>query len=199
MFDIVKKFENTIANYFGSPYAVSTDSCTHAIELCLIYTESNNVTCPSWTYLSIPMTFEKLKLDWQWEETNWSESYQIGNTNIIDAATMWRQNSYRPKTLFCLSFQKRKHLGLGRGGMILCDSFEDYKILSKMRYDGRDITTSWYEQEIDTMGYHYYMTPETAVDGLVKFEQRRDIEPVIWNWEDYRYLPDLKVFRNIST
>lgn len=31
----VELFEIKIANFFGSPYAVATDCCTHAIELCL--------------------------------------------------------------------------------------------------------------------------------------------------------------------
>ena len=34
-FDIIKLFELKIANFFGSPYAVATDSCTHGIELSL--------------------------------------------------------------------------------------------------------------------------------------------------------------------
>ena len=35
MFDIVTKFENEIAEFYGAPYAVATDSCTHGIEICL--------------------------------------------------------------------------------------------------------------------------------------------------------------------
>ena len=31
----VIQFEKKIAKFFGSKYAVATDSCTHAIELCL--------------------------------------------------------------------------------------------------------------------------------------------------------------------
>ena len=36
-FDKVIQFEKEIANFFGSPYAVAVDCCTHAIELCLVY------------------------------------------------------------------------------------------------------------------------------------------------------------------
>ena len=60
MFETVTKFEETIANFFGAPYAVATDSCTHAIELCLLLKDVKESTCPSRTYLSIPMTFRKL-------------------------------------------------------------------------------------------------------------------------------------------
>ena len=31
----VLEFEKRVADFFGSPYAVATDCCTHAIELCL--------------------------------------------------------------------------------------------------------------------------------------------------------------------
>ena len=36
-FEIVRKFENEIAKFYGAPFAVGVDSCTHAIELCLRY------------------------------------------------------------------------------------------------------------------------------------------------------------------
>ena len=35
MFEIVDQFEKTIAKFYGAPYAIATDSCTHAIELSL--------------------------------------------------------------------------------------------------------------------------------------------------------------------
>ena len=32
-YDDVDKLEKTIAEFFGAPYALATDCCTHAIEL----------------------------------------------------------------------------------------------------------------------------------------------------------------------
>ena len=60
-----------------------------------------------------------------------------------------------------LSFQFQKHLSLGRGGMILTDNRYSAKQLKKMSYDGRLPDIPWREQDIDMMGYHYYMTFET--------------------------------------
>ena len=197
MFRIVEDFQKTIADYFGAPYAIATDSCTHAIELCLRYTQVKSVASPEWTYLSVPFTFMKLGLDWQWQDIKWTQNYTIPGTNIIDAATQWQENSYQTGAYMCLSFQNQKHLSLGRGGMILCNNERDWIMLSKMRYDGRHITTSWYEQDIDTVGYHYYMTPETAQLGLAKFKTVKDQDPLIWDWQRYRYLPDLEVFKNV--
>ena len=199
MFHIIQQFEDSIAEFFGAPYAVATDCCTHALELCLRYTKIQETASPEWTYLSIPMTMQKLNLNWHWQDVKWSEYYTLWNTNIIDAATLWQPNSYIPGTFMCISFQFQKHLSLGRGGMILCDSADDAKLLSKMRYDGRDVTVSWYEQDIDTIGYHYYMTPETAQLGLQKLPDAISKPYRKWCWQDYRYLPDLEVFKNVSS
>ena len=37
-----------------------------------------------------------------------------------------------------------------------------------MSYDGRLPDVPWREQNISSVGYHYYMTPETAQLGLEK-------------------------------
>jgi len=104
-FNTVKEFEETISNYFGSKYGVATDSCTHAIELSLRYDSVKNTKCPTHTYLSIPMTFTKLGIDWSFNNVEWESYYYLENTRIIDAAVLWENNSYIPETLMCLSFQ----------------------------------------------------------------------------------------------
>ena len=53
-FNTVSEFENKIAEYYGAPYAVATDSCTHGIELCLRYENHTEITVPTRTYISIP-------------------------------------------------------------------------------------------------------------------------------------------------
>ena len=150
--NLVNQFEKTIANFYGSTYAVAVDCCTHAIELCLRLTKPADVTSPKHTYLSVPMTFEKLNLSWAWHDTYWKDYYYIGNTNIIDAAVYWKRDGYIDNTLMCLSFQYKKHLNIGRGGMILLDRKDQYEQLLKMRYDGRTDDKPWAEQDIDTIG-----------------------------------------------
>jgi dTDP-4-amino-4,6-dideoxygalactose transaminase len=195
MFKIVEEFENKIADFFGAPYAVSTDCCTHAIELCLRHQKVVAATCPSNTYISIPFTLEKLNIKWKFEDRLWKDYYCLGNTNVIDAAVFWQRNGYIPGTLMCLSFQFKKHLNLGRGGAILTDDVKIYNALKKMVYDGRERNTPWAEQNIDTVGYHYYMTPETAQLGLEKFEEAARTIPRTWEYKDYPHLPDMAVFK----
>jgi dTDP-4-amino-4,6-dideoxygalactose transaminase len=196
MFDKVVEFEKNIAEFFGSPYAVATDSCTHALELCLRHTQHNNITVPTRTYISVPITLIKLGLQWNWKEEEWSDYYFLGNTNIIDAAVLWGENTYIPDTFMCLSFQFRKHLNLGRGGMILLQNKNDYDKLKKMSYDGRDLSyPSWGMQDINTIGYHYYMTPEVANDGIIKLNKIKNQFSKKWTYKDYPYLPNMTVFK----
>jgi dTDP-4-amino-4,6-dideoxygalactose transaminase len=192
----VKEFEKLVASYYGATYAVATDCCTHAIELCLrLYKPKRTINCPRHTYLSVPMTFEKLNLAWEFFDVHWSNYYYIGNTNIIDAAVYWKREGYVHGSLMCLSFQYRKHLNLGRGGMILLDNKEQYETLLKMRYDGRTDDKPWMEQDVDTIGYHYYMTPETAELGLQKFSEAVNAKPKLWSYKDYPDLSEMKVFQ----
>ena len=53
--DIVEGFENIVAEYAGSKYAVAVDSCTNSMFLCLKYLNaSGEITVPKKTYLSVP-------------------------------------------------------------------------------------------------------------------------------------------------
>jgi len=190
----VDEFEDQVKEFYNARYAVAVDCCTHAIELCLRMLKPNTVTCPKHTYLSVPMTFNKLGLDWNFSDDSWADYYYVGNTNIIDAAVYWKRTSYVPNTLMCLSFQYKKHLSLGRGGMILLDNEEQYHYLKKLRYDGRSDNKPWAEQNVETMGYHYYMTPETAEIGIMKLHMAQATVPKLWSHKDYPDLSTMKVF-----
>lgn len=191
----VNNFENKIAEFYNAPYAVATDCCTHAIELCLRHEGYNDITVPTHTYISVPFTLRKLNINWKFEYQEWEDFYYLGNTNIIDAAVYWKQNGYIQNTYMCLSFQYKKQLSLGRGGAILLQNKEDYDILKKMSYDGRSQNKPWMEQNIDTIGYHYYMTPETAKLGLEKLEKVKNEIPKQWNYADYPDLTQMSVFK----
>ena len=195
MFEIITEFEKKIAEFYNSPYAVATDCCTHAIELCLRYEGYNNIIIPTNTYISVPFTFEKLNLKWKFEHQEWENFYYLGNTNIIDAAVYWKKDGYIENTYMCLSFQFRKHLSLGRGGAILLQNKEDYDILKKMSYDGRDLSKPWTKQDISTIGYHYYMTPETAQMGIVKLKNVKNIPSKNWTYINYPDLSKMSVFK----
>ena len=194
MFDVVTKFENKIAEFFGSPYAVAVDCCTHGVELCLRYTEAKEINSPIRTYISIPFLSKKLNLKLQWDNNVWKDYYYV-TPDIIDAAVLWERDSYISNTYMCVSFQFQKHLSLGRGGIILTDDKQSAINLKRLSYDGRHPDIPWREQDIDMIGYHYYMNPEIAQLGLDKFDKAVDTPPREWKYEDWPDLTTMKIFK----
>lgn len=194
-FNKVLELEEKVAEFFGSPHAIAVDSCTHGVELCLRYTKAKKINVPKRTYLSIPFLAEKLNIEREWRDENWVDYYYL-TENVIDAAVLWKKNSYISGTFMNLSFQFQKHLNLGRGGMILCDNKEAAEQLKKMSYDGRLPIIPWREQNIDCIGYHYYMTPETAENGLNKLEKAIETKPRQWVVTDWPDLTEMKIFKN---
>jgi len=196
-FNTITEFEVEVAKFFGAPYAVAVDCCTHGIELCLRLTNTEKINVPKRTYISVPFLSNKLGIELEWRDEKWEDYYTLNydDKRIIDAAVLWERGSYVPNTLMSLSFQFQKHLSLGRGGMILCDNESDAKMLKKMSYDGRLPNIPWREQDIETMGYHYYMTPETAQKGLDKLKDAIETEPRQWVVTDWPDLTQMKIFK----
>lgn len=194
-FQAVTEFENKIAEFFGSPYAIAVDSCTHGVELALRYTQADHIIVPKHTYLSIPFLANKLWIDLFWKDENWVDYYYLTD-RVIDAAVLWKPNSYIPGTFMGVSFQYQKHLSLGRGGIILTDDQKAAVQLKKMSYDGRIPNVPWREQNIDTIGYHYYMTPEVAQSGLDKLPEAINTQPRQWVVSDWPDLTQMSIFKN---
>mgnify|MGYP003647572539 CR=1 FL=1 len=193
-FKVVEEFEKRIAEFFGSPYAVAVDCCTHALELCLRHQNVESISVPNNTYISVPFLSKKLNIDLEWRKESWEDYYYLTN-NIVDAAVLWKENSYVKETFMCVSFQYRKHLSLGRGGIILTDDKFAAEELKKMSYDGRLPHIPWREQDISTMGYHYYMTPETAQLGLAKIDEAIKTKPTKWTVNDWPNLTEMSIFK----
>ena len=194
-FKVIGEFEQKIAKFYGSPYAVAVDCCTHAIELCLRYKEVKKYTVPPNTYPSVPNLAQKIGIELRWKDEDWQDYYWVDGFQIIDAAVLWKENSYITGTFMCLSFQFQKHLSLGRGGMILTDDYDVAHELTQMSYDGRIPNVPWRDQNIETMGYHYYMTPETAHNGLNKLEEAKNTKPRDWVLEDWPDLTKMEIFK----
>lgn len=194
-FEKVSEFEKKISSFFGAKYGIAVDSCTHGIELCLRHQNINLIECPKRTYISIPLLHKKLNINLKWKDENWTNLYYLTD-NIIDAAVLWKENSYINNTYMCISFQYQKHLSLGRGGIILTDNVDAYYTLKKMSYDGRLPGIPWREQDIDTFGCHYYMTPETAELGLSKLDDAINTTPKKWIVTDWPDLTQMKIFKN---
>ena len=188
-FDTILKFEQALAEYTGAPYAVMTDCCTHAIELCLRYQKIKNCTFTAYTYLSIPMTMHKLGIEYSLIREEWIGEYQFHETNIWDSARRLERGMYRAGQMQCLSFGHNKPLQIGHGGAIILDNKEAYGILLRQRYDGRDLSIApWEVQGTFMVGYHYRPAIEDAEIGLEKLLAVNELPK-------YHSYPDL---RNIT-
>ena len=76
-FATVNVFEKEIAKFYGAPYAVAVDCCTHGLELALRYTEANEIKVPKHTYLSVPMLASKLNIKRTFVSNKWVDYYYI--------------------------------------------------------------------------------------------------------------------------
>ena len=169
-FDAIFDFESALAEYVGAPYCITTDSCTHAIEVALRLTpQQENIIIPAHTYLSVPMTLHKLNIPYTMLDVDWWEffGYHLLGSNVYDYARRWMPDMYQEGQIQCVSFGRTKPIEIGTGGAIFTDSKELYESASKMRYDGRDIRISpWSAQKTFAVGYHYYLRPEDCVTGM---------------------------------
>lgn len=171
--EVVGIFEKKVATFAGCRFAVAVDCCSHGLFLCLKYLQINGpysgyITIPDRTYVSVPLQILYAGFKPKFEYRQWEGIYTLEPTNIIDAAVRWKRGMYIPKSLMVLSFQIKKTIPIGKGGMILTDDPEAYKILKLMSYDGRDLDTPYdSEDHIKRIGYHYYMEPESAARGIL--------------------------------
>lgn len=194
-FDDIKRFEVALAEFTGAPYAIMTDCCTHAIELCLRHDKIKECSFTPYTYLSIPMTMHKLGIKYSYfpdeltHRQHWIGEYKFEGTRIWDSARRLEKNMYREGMMQCLSFGHTKPLHIGRGGAILLDNKEAYEAMICMRYDGRDLNISpWETQKEFRVGYHYKPTPEEAVQGIALLEGLKEYCPE----PKYVEYPDLR-------
>jgi dTDP-4-amino-4,6-dideoxygalactose transaminase len=185
-FEKISEFESALAKFTGAPYAVMTDCCTHAIELCLRVDRVKRCSIPAHTYLSVPMTLHKLDIAFDYTDIDWLGEYQLTGTRVWDSARLLKQDMYRPGMLQCLSFGIDKPLAIGRGGAVLTDDVEVYDTLKQQCYDGRDLTiTPWEDQKVFHIGYHYKPTIEEAVKGL-------ELLPAVDQEPKYKEYPNLR-------
>ena len=196
-YSVVRMFEEEVANYTRAPYAVAVDSCTNALFLCCKYLKVQEVCIPSKTYLSVPQSiihaggqvvFDHLRNDWK-------GIYQLEPYPIFDAAKRFTSKMYIPNTYMCLSFHIKKHLKIGKGGMILTDNPEAVEWLKTARYEGRH-EVLYHQDDITELGWNMYMTPQQAAQGLAVMQNLPLHNSDQGELNGYRDLTEFTVFKN---
>ncbi len=197
-YKIVKMFEEEIAHYTGAPIAVSMDSCTDALFLACKWhnVSGKEVTIPKRTYLSPPQSIMQAGGKLVFEDLEWEGIYQLKPFPIYDAAKRLTSNIYIPGTMIFLSFHIKKHLKIGKGGMILLDDEKAAEWLKARRYEGRTDGLRYHEDEIDEEGWNMYMTPEQAARGLTLMQNYPKTMPDIPEDPPYRDLTEFEIFKH---
>jgi dTDP-4-amino-4,6-dideoxygalactose transaminase len=193
-FQAILDFESAVAKYTGAPYCVTTDCCTHAIEIAFRLTFNNaTVEFPAYTYLSVPMTMKKLNICYSLTDNHWRDSYEFKGSRVWDCARQFDKDMYQAGTVQCISFGMSKPLQIGLGGCLLTDDLEVYQRAGRMRYDRRDIfnCSPWISQPEFEIGYHYYLRPEECVVGLNLLNERK-FTPQLDKHFDY---PDCRLIK----
>ena len=105
---------------------------------------------------------------------------------------------YIPNTYMCLSFHIKKHLKIGKGGMILTDNEEAAIWFRKARYEGRS-EKLYHEDDIDMLGWNMYMTPQQASMGLSLLQNYPKHSEDLDENNGYRDLTEFTIFKKNKT
>jgi len=189
---VIEMFEEAVAEYAGSKYGIATSSQTNAVFLCLellkikgIIKPRHVIQVPKQTYMSIPMTILNAGLQLEFRDEKWSGAYQLTPTPIYDSAVRFTKDMYVKDSLYCVSFQYKKALPIGRGGMILTDDEEDKILLEQLRFNGRTNGISQSEDTYKIRGWNMYMIPEQAARGLTLLSLLPEKNKDIASYQDY--------------
>jgi dTDP-4-amino-4,6-dideoxygalactose transaminase len=201
-YKIVQMFEEEVSLYTGAPFAISVDSCTNALFLCCKYLNVDEVTIPSKTYLSVPMSIinagGNIVFDKTPKTNHWIGIYQLKPYPIYDSAKRFTSNMYIEGSLMCLSFHIKKNLGIGKGGMILTDNPNAAEWFKKARYEGRN-EVYYKEDNINSIGWNMYMTPQEAAQGLALMQNYPEHKSDLDEINGYRDLTEFDIFKKYKT
>jgi dTDP-4-amino-4,6-dideoxygalactose transaminase len=181
IYKITEDFEKALGEYTGAPYVVTLDNMSNALFLALYY-ESNikksilspTITIPNRTYPSVPCEIIHAGLKVQFETVNGKTikgAYNLKGSNVWDSALSFTADMYKKGSYMCISFTgPYKHFKLSKGGAILTDDYEAYLWFKRARYSGRR-ECSYHDDNLDMLGWNFYMMPELAARGMLLMGQ----------------------------
>ncbi len=176
VYKVTEEFEEKLADYTGSKYAVTVDSQSNALFLALMYEKvaGLEITIPSRTYPSVPCEIIHAGAKIKFNKTDGNMlkgAYQLEPTNVWDSALLFTADMYKPGTHMCVSFTgPYKTFKLSKGGAILTDNLDAYHWFKRARYSGRR-ECSYHDDNFDMLGWNFYMMPELAARGLLLINQ----------------------------
>lgn len=208
---VSRDFERAIAEYTGAPFCVVVNSCTAALTLAVAWHLRRDsygiqkIEIPKRTYISVPMAIIHAGGRPAFRDESWIGSYQLKPLPVWDSARHFSSEMYyRPKhggrmshqrgDMVCLSFHASKTLGIEQGGAILHDNPEADIWFRKARFDGRTEGVAPKDDKFDMIGWHCYMNPSTAAQGLLRLHSLPKHNEPLPN-DEYPNLSQLEIFR----
>lgn len=200
-FKVVRQFEQELRDYTHAPYAVTVNSCTNALFLSLLWASKQpeykgvqRVKIPSRTYVSVPMQIKHAGFIPVFENIEWRGGYRLDPFRIWDSARRFTSGMYIPRSYMCVSFHWSKILGIQQGGAILHDDYLFDGWARRMRFDGRTEGIPPKDDSFSELGYHMYMSPEIAAEGLVRLSHLQLNNSDLPN-DDYPDLSKIELFK----
>lgn len=186
IYKITEEFEKQLSDYTGAPYVVTLDNMSNGLFLALYYEnhvqksiQGGKVTIPSRTYPSVPceIIHAGLKVNFEQVEGKTIKGmYNLKGSNVWDSALCFTADMYKKGQHICISFTgPYKHFKLSKGGAILTDSLEAYHWFKRARYSGRR-ECSYHDDNLDMLGWNFYMMPELAARGSLLMNQFYNID-----------------------
>jgi dTDP-4-amino-4,6-dideoxygalactose transaminase len=206
VYKITDDFEKELGRYTGAPYVITLDNMSNALFLSLYYEKNitktitgDTITIPNRTYPSVPceIIHSGLKVNFDLVDGRTIKgAYQLKGSNVWDSALKFTADMYIPKTHMCVSFTgPYKHFKLSKGGAILTDNHDAYLWFKRARYSGRR-ECSYHDDNLDMLGWNFYMMPELATRGMLLMNQFYNIDGTKKHNEDLELpYPDLSKFK----
>lgn len=186
IYKITEEFEKQLSDYTGAPYVVTLDNMSNGLFLALYYEnyvqksiQGDKITIPARTYPSVPceIIHAGLKVNFEPVAGNTIKGmYNLKGSNVWDSALCFTADMYKKGQHICISFTgPYKHFKLSKGGAILTDSLEAYHWFKRARYSGRR-ECSYHDDNLDMLGWNFYMMPELAARGSLLMNQFYNID-----------------------
>lgn len=209
---VTRDFEAAIARYTGAPYCVAVNSCTMALLLAVRWfiKDANQfdpkvarpeIEIPKRTYVGVPMSIMHAGGWPTFRDEDWAAAgyYRLAPLPVWDSARRLNAGLFRwfdsdPGAMVCLSFHATKTLGIEQGGAILLADPAAVEWLRRMRFDGRTAGLPVASDPIREIGWHCYMNPSTAAQGLMRMAGLKADNPAL-PWDDYPDLSLMEIFQ----
>lgn len=143
------------------------------------------IEIPKRTYVSVPMAIMHAGGRPTFRDEDWVGAYELKPLPVWDSARYFTGGMFfgvgsmaQPHhparniadQMVCVSFHASKTLGIEQGGAILHDNQDADLWLRRARFDGRVEGVAPKDQAKWQMGWHCYMNPSTAAQGLLKLQ-----------------------------